>query len=98
MKEQHTRTVIKSISYRVVGTLVTAGTVYVFTGALLLSLGVGFMEIISKTAIYYLHERLWEKIPWGKVKHPLSEIPVKRDLAPEDMADIKKRLTDLGYL
>jgi hypothetical protein len=61
-------------------------------------LGVGLVEVIAKIIFYYLHERVWNRISWGKKKHPLSEIPVTRELDPKDMEIIKNRLRELGYL
>ncbi len=48
--------------------------------------------------IYYLHERMWDRIPWGQVKHPLAAIPVKHELTPEDMDVVVERLKELGYV
>lgn len=98
MREKHARAVIKAVTYRGLGTLVTISVVYAFTGQLALSVGVGAVEVLSKMLFYYIHERLWERIPWGKAKHPLSDLPVKRELAPGDMTEIKQRLRELGYL
>ena len=52
--------------WRVVATLVTFVIVYVFTGKIILSLGVGFVEIILKMVLYYAHERLWARARWGR--------------------------------
>jgi len=71
---------------------------YLFSQEIVLSLGVGLVEVIAKITFYYLHERLWNRISWGKKKHPLSEIPVKRELDPEDMEKTKSQLRELGYL
>jgi len=72
--------------------------VFLFTRKIILSLGVGFTEIIAKIIFYYLHERIWNKVSWGKDKHPLSSIQVKKELEPEDMERLKSYLKDLGYL
>lgn len=96
--ETHSRTVIKAVSWRIVATLTTMTIVYIFTKKFLLSLGVGLVEVIAKITFYYLHERAWNKVSWGKKKHPLSNIPVNRELKPEDMEKVKQQLKDLGYL
>jgi len=97
-KETHTRTIVKAVSWRFVATLTTATIVFIFTREWALTLGITFFEILSKIIFYYLHERVWNVIPWGQEKHPLAEIKVSRDLEPEDMQIIKKKLKDLGYL
>lgn len=89
---------MKAITYRGFGTLVTVSVIFLFTGKLVLSFGAGAVEAIAKMIFYYLHERLWEEIPWGKDKHPLSDIPVKREIESEDRIKIEDKLRDLGYL
>ena len=98
IKESHTRTVVKAISWRVVATMTTMTIVYIFTREFVITLGIGFFEVLSKILFYYLHERIWTAIHWGQEKHPLAEIRVKRELEPQDMEIIKKKLKDLGYL
>lgn len=96
--EKHSRTVAKAISWRVLATLTTMTIVFLFTKEIVLSLGVGVAEVIAKMTFYYLHERIWNKISWGKGEHPLSSLQVKRELEPEDMEKLKNYLKDLGYL
>ena len=48
--------------------------------------------------LYYLHERVWEHVNWGRVKHPLSGLPVDRELTPEDLEAVREKLRTLGYL
>lgn len=51
-----------------------------------------------QVGVYYFHERAWECIPWGQVRHPLATIPVKQRLAPEDMEIVVERLRNMGYV
>lgn len=96
--EAHTRTVVKAVSWRVIATLTTMTIVYTFTREFVLTLGIGFFEVTCKILFFYLHERLWQRIRWGKERHPLSELKVKRELEPEDMEIIRNKLKELGYL
>jgi len=96
--EAHSRTIAKAISWRAIATLTTMIIVFLFTRRIILSLGVGLAEVIAKITFYYLHERIWEKISWGKSRHPLSGLLVKRELEPEDMEIIKNKLRELGYI
>ncbi|MFQ5601710.1 MAG: DUF2061 domain-containing protein [bacterium] len=98
ISQNRKRAVGKAISYRGLGSLLTVVVIYIFTGKLTLSIGAGIVEGISKMLFFYLHERLWEKISWGKEKHPLSGIPVTRELEPEDKILLEERLKELGYL
>jgi len=66
--ETHVRSVMKAISWRIVATLTTILLVWIFTGNIVISGSVGFLELILKTLIYYLHERLWNLLNFGRVK------------------------------
>ena len=48
--------------------------------------------------LYYYHERIWERVSWGKVKHPLEELPVNKKLTPEDLDIVREKLRGLGYI
>lgn len=98
MSEYHKRSMMKTISWRIIATLTTMTIVFLFTGKVALAAGVGMVEVITKMLFYYLHERTWNRIIWGKLKHPLANLAVKKELAPEDMEIIRQRLKDLGYL
>ena len=67
MKDGHARSVAKAISWRFVATVTTMIIVYLFTGEIALSLGVGALEVVSKIILYYFHERIWTKVRWGAV-------------------------------
>ncbi|MBZ9572361.1 DUF2061 domain-containing protein [Patescibacteria group bacterium] len=68
MKANHRRSIIKSISWRFLATLTTMIIVFIFTGEILLSFGVGFFEVILKLILYYIHERLWNRTSWGRLR------------------------------
>lgn len=57
---------LKTISWRVLGTVATVNISYLITGTLVLAFSIGFIELISKLLLYYFHERTWNKIKWGK--------------------------------
>ena len=98
MIDSHKRSVAKAISWRLGGTIATMFIVLIFTKELKLTLGVGFFDLIAKMVVYYLHERVWDKIKWGKVKHPLEQIAVKKELEPQDLEKVKEQLKDMGYI
>ncbi len=98
MKDMHKRSMAKALSWRILATITTALLVLIFTGNISLSIGVGIAEFIMKNLLYYMHERLWGVISWGQVPHPLSDIPVEKELKPEDMKLVVKQLKDLGYI
>jgi len=64
--EKNVRSLAKSITWRAVATLTTILLVYLFTGNVVLSTSVGALELLVKTAIYYIHERVWNMIHFGR--------------------------------
>lgn len=49
-----------------IGTIDTMILSYIFTGRLDVALAIGGTELITKIIIFYIHERIWNKIKWGK--------------------------------
>lgn len=98
MEERRLRSIIKAITWRAVATLITILVVFIFTRRLKLSLEVGLVGLILKMVFYYLHERVWGKIGWGRTKHPLEDIPVEKELSPEDRKKVEDQLRSLGYM
>ena len=72
--ESRSRSLAKAVSYRILGSLSTAGLFYFFTGDLRLAAGAGVLDSIIKIVLYFLHERLWNHIPFGRPKAPDYEI------------------------
>lgn len=69
--ETPTRSIVKATSYRVFGTLATIAIVFVGTGKAPLAVGVGLLDAFSKIALYFAHERTWNKIRFGRrTVHP----------------------------
>lgn len=68
MKENRLRSLIKGITWRMLGTLDTILISYILTGKIKVALSIGGVELFSKIALYYFHERVWEKINFGKEK------------------------------
>jgi uncharacterized membrane protein len=98
MRERHKRSIVKALSWRVLATFSTMLIVFVFTKKPVLSLEIGIADFCFKLFIYYLHERVWVKVPWGKSKHPLEDLKIKSKLTSEDLDIIKRNLKDLGYM
>ena len=66
--ETHIRSITKAVSWRIVATLTTMLLVFLFTGNLVVSTGVGLTELLSKIVIYYIHERAWNVMNFGRVQ------------------------------
>ncbi|NBS18214.1 MAG: DUF2061 domain-containing protein [Flavobacteriia bacterium] len=65
-KESISRSALKAISWRLVGTLDTILIAYLITGTISQALSIGFIEWGTKIVLYFFHERLWNKLRWGK--------------------------------
>ena len=65
-EDQPKRSIAKSLTWRALATLTTFVIVYAYTDELALSLGVGAVEVVTKMCLYYLHERFWVRVRWGK--------------------------------
>jgi uncharacterized membrane protein len=68
MIEKPYRSVVKAISWRATGTLDTIVISYLITGHLRWALSIGAIELFTKITLYYLHERLWNRISFGRVQ------------------------------
>lgn len=55
------RHIAKTISWRIIGTLDTMILSWIITGSWKLGLTIGGVEVVTKMALYYLHERVWYK-------------------------------------
>ena len=67
-EEKHYRSLVKAISWRVTGTCETVLISWLITGQIKAALGIGFVELFTKIALYYVHERIWNKLDFGRVK------------------------------
>ena len=64
--ENRSRTLFKTLSWRILATSTTLLLVYFFTQNLVISTSISIIEIVVKTIIYYLHERIWDTINFGR--------------------------------
>jgi len=60
------RSIVKAVSWRAFGSAATAALVFLFTRRAALSLGIGLLESLSKIILYFVHERCWNRIGFGK--------------------------------
>jgi uncharacterized membrane protein len=66
----HVRHISKAISWRIIGTLDTMLIGWLVTGSIEMGALIGGIEVITKTFLYYAHERVWYSyIPLGVRKH-----------------------------
>ena len=65
--ESNMRSIMKSITFRILATITTMILVYVFFRRLDLAAVIGGLEIVLKLVLYFFHERAWDRVSWGKI-------------------------------
>ncbi len=73
-KDSSAKSWLKSISWRIVGTIDTIVISYLVTGELVMAVSIGSVEVVSKILLYYLHERVWENASKVKTNEPETEL------------------------
>ena len=68
MEDSKKRHLLKTVTWRVVGTIDTIILAWVISGSPSTGLGIGLAEIMTKMILYYFHERAWYKIDYGLEK------------------------------
>ncbi len=72
--ESKSRSIAKAVSYRVLGSATTAAIAFMLLHKLALSADIGILDLVLKVGLYFLHERLWNHISFGRPKRPEYEI------------------------
>lgn len=65
--ESHARSMAKTATWRVLASLDTMLLAWFFTGSLLTAFSIGSFEVITKLVLYFFHERVWQRIDFGRV-------------------------------
>ncbi len=65
-EEKVKRSLLKTISWRFIGTLDTILISWLITGKLTIAFSIGAVELVTKMILYFFHERIWNTIKWGK--------------------------------
>ena len=76
MKERKYRSIVKAISYRITGTFTTFLISLCVTSEFVFALSIMSMDFVTKIAVFYLHERIWNKIKFGKIPHKEPEYQI----------------------
>lgn len=64
--ETNTRSLVKTFTWRFTGSGATFLIAYLLTGDVAIAGVIGVVQLVSNTILYYLHERVWNKIKWGQ--------------------------------
>jgi len=72
--ETHVRSMLKASTWRAGGLVVTFLVAWALTRRLELAASIGAADTLVKLAAYYIHERVWLRIPFGRGRPPDYEI------------------------
>ncbi|WP_062056249.1 DUF2061 domain-containing protein [Aquimarina longa] len=64
--EKPVRSIVKAVSWRVIGTLDTLIVSYILTSEIVLATSIASVDFVTKMILYFFHERIWNRIKWGK--------------------------------
>ena len=70
MADKHYRSLVKAVSWRLTGSVDTMIISFLITGKIKWALTISGVELFTKVALFYVHERIWEKLPFGRVQDP----------------------------
>ena len=73
MADKHYRSLIKGISWRLTGSVDTMIISFIITRKVHLALAIMGVEFFTKVGLYYVHERVWENLSFGRVKEPRNK-------------------------
>jgi uncharacterized membrane protein len=73
MADKHYRSLVKAVSWRLTGSLDTMIISFLITGRIKFALAISGVELFTKIGLYYVHERVWEKVPLGRVQEPANK-------------------------
>jgi uncharacterized membrane protein len=62
LNAENKRIILKTLSWRILATSTSMLFVYILTGQLTFAVSLGLFEIAARTALYFLHEKLWNRI------------------------------------
>ena len=68
MEEHKKRSILKTLTWRITASLDTFVIAWIITGDWKMGGSIAGIEVITKMFFYYFHERIWNKIKWGKKK------------------------------
>ena len=70
MADKHYRSLIKAVSWRLTGSVDTLIISFLITGRIKWALTISGVELFTKIGLYYVHERIWDNLSFGRVKTP----------------------------
>ncbi len=88
-RESMARTTTKTVSWRTIASLDTVALAWFYTGNIGTALSIGGLEIFTKMLLYFVHERVWARLPFGITRRP--PVPPSPAIAERNAAAAKPR-------
>lgn len=66
MVETNKRSLVKTISWRLTGSGATLLISWAILGSFSIASSIAVIQLVSNTILYYIHERIWNKVVWGR--------------------------------
>ena len=65
-REAHLRSFAKAVSWRFIGSMDTFILSFLVTGNAVWAVSIASAEAVTKITLFYLHERAWRLVSWGR--------------------------------
>ncbi len=74
--ESKRRSIAKTLSWRFFATVITSAVVFLATGQLTFAIEIGLADTTLKLGAYFVHERMWNKISYGRLIDKQAEFQI----------------------
>ena len=68
------RSLAKAVTYRVGGLIATFAVAWALTRSIDVAMFIGLADAALKIGVYFVHERIWSKVAFGRIKKVEYEI------------------------
>jgi uncharacterized membrane protein len=70
------RSFVKAITWRITGSIDTFFLTFIVTNKFDFALSISFLEVFTKTLLFWVHERIWDRVRWGRKSSGFIELKV----------------------
>ena len=81
--EGHSRSFLKAVTWRMLGSIDTFVISYFVTGKLVFAASIASVETFTKIVLFYFHERAWAFVPMGRADKVAETEPAEAEAAAD---------------
>ena len=74
--ESHSRSIAKTLSWRLWATIITTLVVFATTKEFKMAMEIGLLDTTIKLGAYFFHERIWNKVNFGREIQPPTDFEI----------------------